>query len=99
MYFINYAVLCLFIGIYLYFYATNTPMPAFWVTIRVWVSWGFLLWGTYESGRIIVDCIVSNIKGEMSAANALNGLMLAVLNVLPVFLMSIFMLKEGFASK
>lgn len=99
MYYINYAFLCLFVGVYVFFQMTETPVPAFWNTARVWISWGFLLWAGYSSGRIIVDCIVSNMKGEMSTGNALNGLLLAVLNMLPVFLMSIFMLKEGFAGK
>lgn len=99
MYFIQFFFMCLYIGIYLYFQWTNTPMPGFWSGVNVWVSWGFLLWGGFGAGRVIVDCAQLSMKGQMSAGNAWNGVLLAVLHFLPVFLMSFFMLKEGFVGK
>lgn len=71
------------------------PLPY----VNTWVSWGFLLWGGFLAGRVIVDCILLTSKGQMSAGNARNGVLLAVLHFLPVLGMSVFMLKEGFAGK
>jgi hypothetical protein len=99
MYFINYAFLCLFVGVYVYFQMTGAPVPAFWNTARVWASWVFLLWAGFEAGRVILDSILTNLKGEMSTANMLNGMLMVVLNILPILLMSFFLLKEGYAGK
>lgn len=99
MYFINYGFMCLFIGLYLYFQLSNTPMPPYLNSARVWVSWGFLLWGGFEAGRVIVESLLLNAKGQMSSGNMYNGFLLAVLNFLPILLMSVFMLREGFAQK
>lgn len=99
MYFFNYIFMCLYIGVYLCFQLTDTPLPALLSDVNVWVSWGFLLWGGYLSCRVIVDCLMLNAKNQMTQANMWNGLLLAVLNFLPTLLMSVFMLKEGFAGK
>lgn len=93
MYYIQYAFLCLFVGSYLYFHFSGAPAPPFFETARLVVAWGFLLWGGYYAGRVIVDCILSYSKGEMTALNARNGFLLALLNYLPVFLMSFFLLR------
>ena len=99
MYFFNYIFMCLYISVYLYYQWTGAPMPEFLPQINVWVSWGFLLYSGYLSAKIIVDCLLLNAKNQMSADNMLNGILLAVLNFIPVLLMSVFMLKEGFAGK
>lgn len=99
MYFFNYIFMCLYIGVYLYFQLTDTPLPAILSDANVWVSWGFLLWSGYLSGKIIVDCLMLNAKNQMTQANMWNGLLLAVLNFLPTLLISVFMLKEGFAGQ
>lgn len=99
MYFIQYAFMCLFIGTYLFFQWSNTPMPGFLHQANIWVFWGFLLWGGFLAGRVIVDCILLNSKSQMSAGNAWNGVLLAVLHFLPTLAMSFFMLKEGFVGK
>ncbi len=99
MYFIQYAFMCLYIGIYLYFQVTNTPMPALLPNVNTWVSWGFLLWGGFQAGRVIVDCMLLSAKDQMSAANAWNGVLLAILHFLPILGMSLFMLRQGFAGR
>jgi len=91
--------MCLFISTYLYFQLTNTPVHPFFLSATAWVSWGFLLWGAYTSGRIIVDCARLRSQGEMSVENAWNGVLLALLNFLPTLGMSVFMIKEGFVSR
>ena len=99
MYFIQYTFMCLFIGTYLFFQWSNAPMPGFLHQANIWISWGFLLWGVFLAGRIIVDCIGLNAKKQMSAGNAWNGVLLAVLHFLPTLAISFFMLKEGFVGK
>lgn len=99
MYLFNYIFMCLYIGVYVFYQWAEMPMPAWLPKVNVGVNWGFLLWGIYSSGRIVVDCILSRFKNEMSPANTLNGILLAVLDFLPVLLMSGFMLREGFASR
>lgn len=97
MYFIQYAFMCFYIGTYLYFQSSNAPMPPLLPNVNSWVSWGFLLWGGFLAGRVIVDCILLQAKGQMTAGNFRNGFLLAVLNFLPVLAMSVFMLRQGFA--
>ena len=99
MYFYNYIFMCLYIGIFLYFQWNDAPLPDFLHHLNVWVSYGFILWGGYTAGRIMVDCVVLNSKDQMTAANMRNGILLSILHFLPTFLMSLFMLNEGFAGK
>lgn len=99
MYFLQFACMCLYIGIYLYFQLTNTPLPAFFSMTNTWVFSGFLLWGGFISGRIMIDCALLSMKNQMTAANAWNGVLLAVLNFLPTLGMSMFMIREGFVGK
>lgn len=99
MYFLQFACMCLYIGIYLYFQWTNTPLPALFNTTNLWVFGGFLLWGGFISARIIVDCALLSSKGQMTAANAWNGVLLAVINFLPTLGMSMFMIKQGFVGR
>jgi len=99
MYFYQYAFLCLYICAFLYFQLTNTPPPEFMHHLNVWVSWGFLLWGGYMSGKVMVDCILLGAKNQMTPVNVRSGILLALLNFVPTLLMSVFMLKEGFAGR
>jgi hypothetical protein len=96
MYFLNYIFMCLFIGIYLYYFLSGTPFPDFLQPVGRWVSWGFLAWAGLMSARIVVDCLLLGAKGQMTGPNVMNGILLAILNFLPVFLMSVFMLREGY---
>lgn len=96
MNFLNYSFMCLYIGIYLFFHLTNTPFPGFLQTVNLIVCWGFLLWGGYIAGKVILDCILLGTKGQMQPVHIRNGILLATLNYLPVVMMSVFMLKEGF---
>lgn len=91
--------MCLYIGIYLFYYCSGAPMPGFLPKVNIWVNWGFLIWGGFQSGRVIVDCLWMHARNEMSRGNMWNGMLLALLQFLPVFLISVFMLKEGFAGK
>lgn len=99
MYFLNYIFMCVYIGIYLYFQVNDAVMPEALRQVNVWVSWGFILVALYFSGRVIVDCLMLSTKGEMSPENVRSGILLAVLQFLPTILMSVFMLKEGFAGR
>ncbi len=99
MYVYNYIYMCLYIGIFLYFQWIGAAMPDILPQLNMWVSYAFLLWGTYSAGRIIVDCIMLNSKGQMTAAHMRDGILLSLLHFLPTFLMSVFMLKEGFLGK
>lgn len=96
MNFLNYIFLCLFIGIHLFFHLTNTPPPGFLRTVNLIVSCGFLLWGGYYAGKVIIDCIQLGAKGQMQPVHIRNGILLAILNYLPVVMMSVFLLKEGY---
>lgn len=96
MYVFTYLYMCLYIGIFLYFQWAGAPMPDMLPQINKWVCWAFLLWGTFEAGRIIVDCVMLNAKGQMSVVSMRNGILLSLMHFLPSFLMSVFMLKEGF---
>lgn len=96
MHFYNYIFMCLYIGVYIGYQLMNAPFPGFLRTLNIWVCWGFLLWGAYWAGKVILDCILLSMKNQMSSANAISGVMLAVLNFLPGLLISVFMLKEGF---
>ncbi len=97
MYIFQYVFMCLYIGLYLYFQLTNTPLPDFMREVNVWTSRAFLLWGGYVSVKVIADCIMLNAKSQMTADSMRNGILLATLNFLPTLLMSLFMLREGFA--
>lgn len=96
MYVYNYLYMCLYIGIFLYFQWVGRAMPDFLPQFNMIVSWGFLLWGTFTAGRIILDCLMLSSKGQMSAVHVRNGILLALMHFLPTVLMSVFMLKEGF---
>jgi len=96
MNFLNYIFLCLSIGVYLFFHLTNTPTPGFLRTVNLVVCWAFLIWGGYIAGKVIVDCILSGAKGQMQPVHIRNGILLATINYLPVVLMSVFILKEGY---
>lgn len=99
MYIFNFLYMCLFIGVYLYFYLTGSPLPELLRSANTWVCWGFLLWGGFVAGRVIVDCISLGTQGQMTAANIRNGILLALLDYLPTLLMSGFMLREGFMER
>jgi hypothetical protein len=96
MNFLNYIFLCLYIGIYLYFHLNDAPFPDFLRTVNLVVCSGFLLWGGYIAGKVILDCILLGAKGQMQPVHIRNGIMLAILHYLPVVLMSVFLLKEGY---
>ena len=81
----------------MHFQLSNTPLPALLPQVNTWVSWAFLPWGGFLAGRVIVDCILLQAKGQMTAGNFRNDLLLAVLNYLPVLAMSVFMLRQVFA--
>lgn len=97
MYLYHYLFMCLYIGVYQYFNWTDTPFPESLRPVNVWVNWAFLLWTGYTSGKIIVDCMLSGFRKQMTPANVRNGILLALLHFLPVLLMALFMLNEGFA--
>lgn len=96
MNYINYAFMCIYIGIYLAYKLTDTPFPDFFRTINICVSSVFLIYAAYLAGKVIIDCIQLNLKNLMTQSNMISGILLAVTNVLPAILMSVFMLKEGF---
>lgn len=93
---LNYIFMCLFIGAHLWFQFTEAPVPGFLRTANLVVFWAFLLIGGYFAGKVIVDCIMSSFKGQMTPVNVRNGILLATINYLPMVLMSVFMLREGF---
>lgn len=97
MYFLNYIFMCLIIGLYLFFQFSDSPFPDTLRQINTYVCWGFLLWGGFSSGRVIVDCISLSSQGQMSAENVRNGILMSILHFIPTLLMSVFLLKEGFA--
>ncbi len=97
MNFLNYIFLCLSIGIYLFFHLTNTPTPGFLRTVNMVVCWAFLLWGGYIAGKVILDCIQCWApKGKCSRFISAKGILLATINYLPVVMMSVFLLREGY---
>ncbi len=96
MQFLNYIFMCLYIGIYLFFHFSGQELPAFMRTANTVICWGFLIWGGYVAGKVILDCILSGAKGQMQPVHIRNGILLATLNYLPVLMMSVFMLREGF---
>lgn len=95
----NYYYMCLYIGIFLYFNWIERPLPAFLPQANMIVSWGFLLWGIFIAGRIILDCIMLNSKGQMTAEHMRNGIIMSLMHFMPTLLMSVFLLREGFAGK
>ncbi len=99
MSYLNFLYMCLLIGVYLYFHVTGSPFPEFLRSANRWISWGFLLWGGFIAGRVIVDCISLGAQEQMSAANIRSGILLALLDYLPTLLMSVFMLREGFMER
>lgn len=96
MYFYQYLFMCLYIGIYLFYHLSGSAMPGYLPQVNLVVSWGFLAYAVFVAGRIIVSCITLNAKGQMTGPNMRNGIMLALLHLLPFLLMSAFMLSEGF---
>lgn len=96
---INFVYLCLMIGTYLYYHTTGTPFPEHLRSLNTWVCWGFLAWGGFYAGRVIVDCILSGIQGQMQPEHIRNGILLALVSYLPTVLMSVFMLREGFMER
>lgn len=99
MYVYNYIYMCLYIGIFLYFQWSERAMPGVLSQVNMIVSWAFILWGAFTVGRIIVDCLMLNSKGQMTAVNMRNGIVMSLMHFVPTLLMSVFMLKEGFAGK
>lgn len=99
MYFYQYIFMCLYVFGFLYFQVNALPIPEWMRQANTWVSFAFLLIGIFFSGRVIVDCIITNAKGQMTSVNMMRGILLATLNFLPTLLMSIFMLREGFVQK
>lgn len=99
MYFFQFIFMCIYIAIYLYFELTGTPFPPVLRTINMGVCWLFLLWAGYIAGKVIIDCIVSNARNQMSTVNMYRGILLVTLQFIPTLLMSLFLLKEGFVSK
>ncbi|MBL7804145.1 MAG: hypothetical protein JNL02_10450 [Saprospiraceae bacterium] len=99
MYSIHYALMCLLIGVYLYFHLSGVALPPYFDTARLLVAWGFLLWAVYGAGRIMVDCILLYNKGEMTSMSARNGFLLALMHHLPFVLMSLFLLQKGYETK
>ena len=96
MTFYNYIYMVLYIGAWLYFQWTEAPMPETLPQTNLAVSAGFILWAAYSAGYIIVDCLRLRRRNEMSAEHMRQGILLALAHNLPVFLMSGFMLREGF---
>ena len=96
---LNFSFMCLYIGIYLSYQLRNKPLPDILRRANTYICWAFLIWAGFMSGRIIVDCLMLSAQGQMSAGNVRDGILLAVLNFLPNMLMSVFMLKEGFAGE
>jgi hypothetical protein len=99
MFNLTYLYMCLFIGTYLYFYGTGAPFPEFLRSLNGWVCWAFLLWGGYQAGSVIVDCLVLSSKDQMTPSNARDGILLALISYLPTLMISIFMLREGFMER
>jgi hypothetical protein len=97
MYLYQYFFMALYIGVYVFYQYSGAPMPAFWPTVNTYVSWAFLLVALFFSGRVVVDCLLLHARGEMTTHHMTNGILLAVLNFLPSLLMSVFMLRQGFA--
>ena len=89
----------LYIGLYVFFQCAELPFPAFLSWVNLCVNWGFLLWSGYQAGKIILDCVLSNAKNQMTSEHMWSGIMLALLHVLPTALMALFMLRQGFAGK
>lgn len=96
MYFYNYVYMVFYIGAWLCFQWMEAPMPDVLPQINLVVSAGFLLWAGYSAARIIVDCMLSYSRNQMTPEHMRKGILLALLHNLPVFLMSGFMLGEGF---
>lgn len=99
MFNLAYLYMCLFIGTYLYHYATDAPFPDVLRTANTWICWALLLWGGYQAGRVIVDCLLLSAQNQMTATNVRNGILLALLGYLPTLLIGVFMLREGFVEK
>lgn len=99
MYFFTYIFMCVYIGIYLYFQWIDAAMPDFLRQVNIWVNWGFLLLGGYLAGKVILDCVLLHSKAEMTTENMRNGILLSLLHFLPTLLISVFMLREGFAGR
>lgn len=99
MYFYQYAFMCLYIGIHLYYELSEKAFPEALRTVNTWVMWGFLAWGGFWVVRIVFDCLWMGYKNQMTPVNVRNGILLAVLNFLPTLLIALFMLKEGFSGK
>lgn len=99
MYFIHYAFMCLYIGIYVYFQCAEAPLPDYLPRVNTWINWGFLLLAGYQMFRIIIDSLQLHAKDQMSTANMWNGILLALLYALPTVLMAVFMLRQGFAGQ
>jgi len=93
---INFAYMCLCIGTYLYYYTTGAPFPESLRSLNTWICWGFLAWGGFHAGRVIVDCVMLSAQNQMQPEHVRNGILLALTSYLPTVLMSVFMLREGF---
>ncbi|MCC7026533.1 MAG: hypothetical protein IT265_06235 [Saprospiraceae bacterium] len=96
MNFISFGFMCLFIGIFLYFEMSATAMSDILWKLNFWINWMFIVWASYSVGRIVLDSIILNSQGQMTSANLMSSMLLAVFHALPTLAISIFMLKEGF---
>ena len=99
MFNLAYLYMCLFIGVYLYHYWTDTPFPEYLRSLNTWACWALLLWGAFLVIRVIVDCLRLSAANQMSAENVRDGILLALMHFLPTLLIAVFMLREGFVER
>ncbi len=99
MQFIQYTFMCLYIGAYLFYHWSEKAFPEVLRAVNTWVMWGFLAWGGYWVVKVVLDCLRLGAKSQMTPVNVRNGILLAILNFIPVLLMALFMLQEGFVEK
>lgn len=96
MNFISFGFMCFIIGVFLYFEISATEMPGILLKFNFWINWMFIVWASYSVGRILLDSFMLNSQGQMTSANLMSSMLLAVFHALPTLAISIFMLKEGF---
>lgn len=96
MNFISFGFMCFIIGVFLYFEMSATEMPGILLKFNFWINWIFIVWASYSVGRIVLDSIMLNSQGQMTSANLMSSMLLAIFHALPTLAISIFMLKEGF---
>ncbi len=94
--YIVYIYMVLYIGVYVCYQHAGSCLPESFRSIHTAVCWGFLIWSGITAGKIIADCLLLFMKNQMTAGNTWSGIALAVWHILPVVLMAMFMLREGF---